>query len=171
VLKINTKSLHSLSYGLYVVTSKKDGKYNGQIANTVFQVTSSPATIAVSVNKQNLTHEYIRASGSFTVSVLSKDTPLPFIGRFGFRSGREIDKLEGTNFKIGNSGVPIVLDNALIWLEAKVMKKLDINSHSLFIGEVIDADVLVDGEPMTYAHYRLVKKGVVPKNAPTYMEE
>jgi len=168
---MNTKSLHLICYGLYLVTSKKDGKYNGQIVNTVFQVTSNPVTIAVSINKQNLTHEYISASGVFAVSILSKDTPLPFIGRFGFRSGRETEKLEGINFKIGKTGVPIVSDNALTWLEAKVMTKLDINSHSLFIGEVVDADVSADGEPMTYAYYRLVKKGGVPKTAPTYMEE
>ena len=81
---MNLKSLHKLSYGLYVVTSKKGDKLNGQIANTVFQVTSEPPTIAVSINKNNLTWEYIKDSGAFAVSVLCVDTPLSFIGRFGF---------------------------------------------------------------------------------------
>jgi ferric-chelate reductase [NAD(P)H] len=167
---MNVKALHSVSYGLYVVTSKKDEKRNGQIANTVFQVASQPVTIAVSINKQNLTHEYIGESEVFAVSILSKDTPLPFIGRFGFRSGREIDKLEGVNFKMGKTGAPIVLDNALAWLEAKVVGKLDVGSHTLFTAEVVDADVLADGEPMTYAYYHLVKRGSTPKTAPVHVE-
>lgn len=167
---MNVKALHCICYGLYIVTSKKNGKYNGQIANTVFQVTSQPVAVAVSINKQNLTHEYISTSKVFAVSILSKNTPLPFIGRFGFRSGREINKLEGVNFKIGKTGVPIVLDNALTWLEAKVVQETDCGSHTIFIGEVVDADVLVEGEPMTYDYYRLVKKGGVPKTAPTHVD-
>jgi ferric-chelate reductase [NAD(P)H] len=126
--------------------------------------------VAVSINKQNLTHEYINVSGVFAVSVLSKDTPLPFIGKFGFRSGREINKLEDVNFKIGKTGVPIVLDNALAWLEAEVKGKLDAGSHTLIVGEIVDADVLAEGEPMTYAYYHLVKRGGIPRTAPVQVE-
>ena len=102
------------------------------------------------------------------VSALSKDTPLSFIGRFGFKSGREINKLEGVNFKIGRTGVPIVLDNTLAWLEVK--GELDVGSHTLFAGEIVDANVLTGGEPMTYAYYRLVKRGGTPKTAPVHAE-
>jgi len=81
--------LHNISYGMYIVSSNKGDLLNGQIANTVFQVTNEPITIAVSINKQNLTHEFIEASSCFSVSVLAEDTPLKFIGKFGFRSGRK----------------------------------------------------------------------------------
>jgi len=92
---MNTKALHKIGYGIYVVTSIKGDKLNGQIANTVFQITSQPPTIAVSINKENLTHQFIEESRVFAASVLRQATPLPFIGRFGFKSGRDIDKLDG----------------------------------------------------------------------------
>jgi len=104
------------------------------------------------------------------VSALSKDTPLSFIGRFGFKSGREINKLESVNFKIGRTGVPIVLDNTLAWLEVEVKGELDVGSHTLFVSEIVDANVLTGGEPMTYAYYRLVKRGGTPKTAPVHAE-
>ena len=168
---MNLKSLHKLSYGLYVVTSRKDDKFNGQIANTVFQVTSEPPTIAVSINKSNLTWEYIKDSGVFTVSVLCQDTPLPFIGRFGFRSGRDINKLQGVNYKIGETRAPIVLDNAVSYLEAKVTKEIDVGTHTIFIGEVVSAEVLSEAKCLTYEYYHEVKRGITPKTAPSYVTE
>ena len=89
---MDPNALHSISYGMYIVSSVKDARPNGQIANTVFQITSEPATIAISINKKNLTHEYIEASSLFSVSVLEEATPLPFIGKFGFKSGKTEDK-------------------------------------------------------------------------------
>lgn len=168
---MNLNALYSISYGLYVVTSKKNGSFCGQIANTVFQVSSQPITVAVCINKQNLTHEYINASKVFAVSILSKDTPLPFIGLFGFKSGRDINKFKNVNFKTGKTGVPIVLDNVLAWLEAKVVNKLDVDTHTIFVGKVVDADVLMEGEPLTYAYYHQVKKGTTPKTAPIHQED
>lgn len=167
---MNLKALYKLGYGLYVVCSKKDGKLNCQIANTVFQVSSEPPTVAVAINKQNLTHEFIASSKVFTVSVLSQDTPLSFIGGFGFKSGRETDKLKGVNYRSGVTGAPIVLENALAYLEAKVVNQMDCGTHTLFLGEVVEADVLKDGEPMTYAYYHQVKRGSTPKTAPSYVE-
>ena len=98
---MNTKALHKLGYGLYVITSKKAGRLNGQIANTLFQVTSQPPTVAVSINRDNLTWEFIKESRVFAASVLCEATPLTFIGRFGFRTGRDMDKFDGINYKIG----------------------------------------------------------------------
>jgi len=167
---VNRKALHRISYGLYVVTSRRSDEFNGQIANTVFQVTSEPATIAVSIDKQNLTHEFIRESRVFTVSVLSKNTPLKFIGHFGFKSGRDIDKLVGINYNVGRTGAPVVLDHTVACLEAEVIKEVDAGTHTIFIGEVVDAEVLTDEEPMTYAYYHLVKRGITPKAAPTYIK-
>lgn len=160
-----------LSYGLYVITSKKDGQINGQIANTAFQVTSDPPTIAVSINKQNLTYEYIQASRTFAVSIISKATPMPFIGHFGFKSGRDINKFETVRYKTGETGVPIVLDNAIACIEADVVKELDCGSHTIFVGQVRDCCILDnEGEPMTYAYYHEVKGGKSPKTAPSYQE-
>jgi flavin reductase (DIM6/NTAB) family NADH-FMN oxidoreductase RutF/rubredoxin len=168
---MNTKVLHNLSYGLYVISSRKGDKFNGQIANTVFQVASEPPTVAVSINKQNLTHEFISASKVFTASILSQDTPLSFIGHFGFKSGREVDKLKDVNYKLGETRAPIVLDHSLAYLEAKVINRVDVGTHTIFIGELVGADVFREGEPMTYAYYHQVKKGTTPKTAPSYIVE
>jgi flavin reductase (DIM6/NTAB) family NADH-FMN oxidoreductase RutF/rubredoxin len=168
---MNLKALYKLGYGLYVVTSKDGNKFNGQIANTVFQVCSEPAIIAVAINRQNLTHEFIEHSGVFTASILSQDTPLSFIGRFGFKSGREIDKFEGVNYKIGTTQAPVVTDNALAYLEANVIQRMDVGTHTIFVGELVAAEVLREGEPMTYAYYHQVKRGTTPKTAPSYIEQ
>ncbi len=168
---MNLKALHKLSYGLYVVSSRKGDRINGQIANTVFQITSEPPTIAVSINKGNLTHEYIKESRVLTASVLSQDTPLSFVGHFGFKSGRDIDKFDGINYKIGETKCPVVIDNTLAYIEAKVIGELDIGTHTIFVAELIAADVIKEGEPMTYAYYHQVKRGTTPKTAPSYIEE
>ncbi len=165
------KTFHKLGYGLYVVSSKKDKSFNGQIANTVFQITSNPPAIAVSINKKNLTHNFILESKLFTVSILSTETPMKFIGRFGFRSGREIDKFEGVDYQVGVTGTPIVLENSIGYLEAEVINTLDVGTHVVFVGKVVDAQILKDGEPMTYAYYRKVRGGKVPKAAPTYIDQ
>jgi len=168
---MNLKALYKLGYGLYIVTSIKGKRLNGQIANTVFQITSEPPTIAVSINKNNLTHEFIKESKVLAVSVLSQDTPLSFIGHFGFKSGRDIDKLSGINYKIGETGAPVVTDNTLAYLEARVDKEVDVGTHTIFIGKLVRAEVIKEGEPMTYAYYHQVKRGTTPKTAPSYIEE
>ena len=168
---MNFKALHKLGYGLYIVSSKKGDSLNGQIANTVFQVTSEPPTIAVSINKNNLTHKFIRESKVLAVSILSRDTPLFFIGHFGFKSGRDIDKFEGVNYKMGEVQAPVVTDNTLAYLEARVTQEVDVGTHTIFIGELVGADVVKEGEPMTYAYYHQVKRGTTPKTAPSYIEE
>jgi flavin reductase (DIM6/NTAB) family NADH-FMN oxidoreductase RutF/rubredoxin len=168
---MDLRVLHNCTYGLYVIGSRKGDRLNGQIANTVFQVTSDPPTIAVSINKQNLTHEFISESKVFTASILSQDTPLSFIGHFGFKSGKEVDKLKDVNYKLGETKAPIVLDHSLAYLEAKVINQVDVGTHTIFIGEVVGASVLSEGEPMTYAYYHQVKRGTTPKTAPSYIEE
>jgi len=168
---MNPKALHKCSYGLYVVSSRKGDELNGQISNTVFQVASDPPTIAVSICKENLTHGFITESKVFTASILSQDTPLSFIGHFGFKSGRDIDKFEGINYKTGETQAPVVIDNALAYLEAKVLQEVDVGTHTIFVGELMGADVIREGEPMTYAYYHQVKRGTTPKTAPSYIEE
>ncbi|MEW6420018.1 MAG: rubredoxin [Nitrospirota bacterium] len=169
---MNLKALHKISYGLYVISSKKGEKFNGQIANTVFQVTSEPPVIAVSICKQNLTHEFIQESKVFTVSILSKETPMKFIGRFGFKCGRDFNKFEDLSYKIGViTGSPVVLENTIGYLECEVIDSLDVGTHTVFIGKIIDAEIIKDEEPMTYAYYHEIKGGKSPKTAPTYIKE
>ncbi len=163
------EALHHIGYGMYIVSSVKDGRANAQVANTVFQVCSEPAALAVCLNKQNLTHEYVASSRRFVASVLSEQAPLEFIGRFGFRSGRDIDKLAGIETKLGATGVPVVTQNATAYLEVEVERELDVWTHTLFVGKVVAAGVLSDGVPMSYAYYHQVKQGLTPRSAPSYV--
>ncbi len=162
-------TLFKLSYGLYVISSKNSDKHNGQIANTVMQVTSEPIKILICINKNNLTYQYIKESGLFSVSILDQNTPMQFIGHFGFKSGRDIDKFKGIDHKIGQTGAPIVTSNTLGYLECEVVGEMDAGTHVTFIGKLIDAQTLQAGEPLTYAYYHQVKNGKVSKNAPTYI--
>jgi len=168
---MDTKALHMISYGMYIIGSRKGDRINGQTANTVIQVSSDPPVISVCINKGNLTHEYIEESEVFTVSVLSQDTPLKIIGGFGFKSGRDADKFEGVDYKLGETGAPVVLANTLTYLEARVIDSIDVGTHTIFIGEIAAAEVLAEGEPMTYAYYHLVKRGTTPKSAPSYHKD
>jgi rubredoxin/flavin reductase (DIM6/NTAB) family NADH-FMN oxidoreductase RutF len=137
----------------------------------VFQITSEPPTVAVSINKSNLTWEYINESRVFAVSILRQDTPLDFVGRFGFKSGRDIDKLAGINYRIGQTKAPIVTDNAVAYLEVEVTNEMDMGTHTIFAGRLVDAEVLTDEVCMTYDYYHQIKRGTTPKTAPSYVAE
>lgn len=165
---MSSQALQKINYGMYIVTSGTQSECNGQIANTVFQVTSEPETIAVSINKQNFTHEFIRKTGFLAVSVLSRNASMKLIGGFGFRCGKDFDKFEGVTYKVGKTGIKIVLDGVIAYIEAKVDKEVDLGTHTLFIARVVDTEVLSDDEPMTYAFYHEIKKGLTPSTAPTY---
>ncbi|MFW6120584.1 MAG: rubredoxin [Petrotogales bacterium] len=168
---MNGRALQKISYGLYIVCSKKGEKINGQIANAVFQVTSEPPTIAVSINKQNLTYEYIEHSKVFTMSILCDKAPMTYIGTFGYNSGRNIDKFKDVKYKIGKTGAPIVIDHASAFIEAKLINHISIGTHTIFIGEIVDADILTEDKCMTYEYYHVIKGGKSPKNAPTYIKD
>jgi len=168
---MNLETLCKISYGMYIICSKMGDKFNGQIANTVCQIIAEPPTIAISICKQNLTHSFINESKVFTVSILEQETPMKLIGLFGFRSGREINKFEDVKYKIGITGVPIVLENTLAYIEAELINSIDVGTHTLFIGKLIETEKIKDGEPMTYAYYRIVKSGKSPKTAPTYIKK
>ncbi len=161
--------LDLLSYGLYIVAAKSGEQINGLIVNTVFQITAFPPRVAVSINKENLTHDLIVQSGMFSVSILDQSTPLAFIGRFGFRSGRELDKLSDVKHLEGIENCPIIVDYALAYLEVKVINQVDADTHSVFIGEVKGAKMLQEGTPLTYAYYHQIKGGKTSKRAATYI--
>lgn len=169
---LDLESLFRLSYGMCIISSRKNNRFNGCIVNTVFQVTPEPPMVAASVNRQCLTHEYITDSKVFTVSILSQEAPMSFIGRFGFRSGREIDKFEQVNFKTGQTGSPIILDNTVGFIEAEVTESIEVGTHTLFIAGIVACGTLdEDKEPMTYAYYRDIKHGRTPKTAATYIKK
>lgn len=161
--------LHNITYGMFIVSSNKEKALNGQIANTVFQVTSVPVTIAISINNKNLTYEYIESSRHFSVSILEEETPLTFIGKFGFKSGKQEDKFKDTGFKVLPSGCPLVTDYTIGYIEADVIKSLDCGTHTLFLGCMRDFAILKEGKPMTYDYYHNVKKGTTPPKAPTFI--
>ena len=165
---LNRKAFENLSYGLYIVTSRNKDRLNGQIVNTVIQVTSEPPRVAVIINRKNLTHEYVSQSRLFGVSVLEEAAPLTFFGPFGFRSGRDYDKLSKVQFKEGTTGCPLVTQYTLSLLEARVMEQIDLGTHTVFIGDVVSSEVLKEGSPLTYRYYRENLKGKPSRYSPTY---
>ena len=164
---VDPKALFTFSYGLYVVSTSWDGKLNGQVADAVMQLSAEPICIAVCLNKNNYTTELLAKSKKFSVSVFAEEVPLPFIGIFGFRSGREQDKFSKCSYKMTELGLPIVTEHTLAAAEAVVTEVVDVHTHRLFIGEVKSAVVLAEGNPLTYADYHKLKKGKSHANAPS----
>lgn len=165
------KAFHKLSYGVYLVTTRFNGKNAGYIANTVFQVTSEPSLIALSCHKKNSSTEKIINSGIFSVSVLKKDTSTSLIGQFGFMSGEELDKFRNIETITAETGAPIVQDSSVAWFDCRVHSVQDLGSHMLIIGEVVNSEVVSDEEPLTYVHYREKYRMLSPKHSPTYIEK
>jgi len=169
---IDYNALFKVSYGLYIVCAGSKENGNGYISNTVFQITSDPPRFATCCNKDNHTVGLIQSSGVFSVSVLQIDASVRTIGAFGYKSGKETDKLKEMDVRYGETGVPIVLNDAIAFLEFKVVETLDVGTHLMFIGELVHSEVLDDNtDPLTYDYYRKEKKGVAPKNAPTYIDK
>lgn len=148
-------ALFKISYGLYIVTSLEGQKINGQCANSVFQVTSEPAKVAIGINKQNYTHQFIEASGLVGISILGKQGH-DLVRKFGYQSGRNANKFADVGYRSGSSGVPI-LDKAIAFLEGKVINKMDCGTHTLFLLDITNGGLTEDAEPMTYAYFRATK--------------
>ena len=170
---INFEALFRISYGLYIVSSGDKNHGNGFISNTVFQVTAEPPKFALCCSKNNYTADFITRTNAFSVSVLHIAASPDLFGRFGYRSGKDFNKLEGMNVRYGeDTGVPIVLNDCIAFLECRVVQTVDLGTHLLFIGELLHSAILDDTrEPITYMYYRQKRKGVAPKNAPTYVDK
>lgn len=164
---MNYEIYTKLSYGVYVITSTKDDNHYGCVANSAMQITDKPSTIAVSVNHNNATHQAISESGYFAINVLQESIDPQLIGTFGFKSCKEINKFESISYTM-KDGLP-VLNDSLGYLTLKVINTMETPTHTVFLGEVIDGDVLNQGTPMTYKYYHEVIKGKSPKNAPTHI--
>lgn len=163
---MNKSALYQLSYGVYVISTWDKGRATGCTANSAMQITSDPATIAVSINHDNYTNQCIQDTGKFAISILGENTDPSVIGTFGFYSGKDTDKFDKVE-PVMKEYMPVVSD-ACAYIVCEVIDKMETSSHTVFLGKVLDADVLKQDEPMTYAYYHKVIKGKSPKNAPTY---
>lgn len=170
---MNIEAFFKLTYGLYVVSSGNKNEKSAYIANTAFQVTAEPAQMAISCHKDNHTSSVIQNSGAFSVSVLRQEASSELIGLFGYKSSNDTDKLKNIEYDTGQTGVPIVKQECLSWFECKIVQSVDVGTHTIFIGEVVGADIINNTEepPLTYAYYREVKHGLAPENAPTYVDK
>ena len=152
--EINPAAMFTLSYGLYVVTVNDGQRDSGCIVNTVTQLTDSPKRITVAINKANYTNEVIKKTGEFNVSVLSQDATFHQFQQFGFSSGRDTDKFEGCGyFDRSANGLRYVPENTNAYLSAKVVDSLEFETHTLFIADVTEAQVLSDVPSVTYSYY------------------
>ena len=170
---IDYEALFKIPYGLFIISSGDKEHGNGFISNSVMQVTAEPPQFAICCNKNNYTAEFISNSKVFSVSILHNEVAPDIFGRFGYRSGRDYNKMDGIDLMYGEStGVPIVLNDSVAFLECRLVQTIDVGTHYLFIGHLMNAEIMDDEkEPITYAFYRKVRKGVAPKNAPTYVDK
>ena len=152
---MDNKAMYKLSYGLFVLTTNANGRDNGCITNTAIQAASEPNQLSVCVNKANFTHDMIRESGKFTVSVLSQKADFEIFKRFGFQSGRNVDKFEGfPDVKRGENGIYYVTKGTNAFISVNVEKTQDLGSHTMFIGTIRDMEVLSDTPSATYEYYQ-----------------
>lgn len=166
---MDNKVFTKLSYGVYAVTTWDSGRPTGCIANSAMQITSNPATVAISINHNNYTNGCIDQSSKFAISVLKEQTDPLVIGTLGFFSGRDTNKFEKVSYELKDY-MPVVTD-ACGYIVCNVINKMETETHTVFLGEVIAGEVLSEEEPMTYSYYHKVIKGKSPKNAPTYLPE
>lgn len=157
---IDVTALFKISYGLFVVTSRDEDKDNGLIVNTVTQVTDTPNRIAVTINKSNYSHDIIKKTGKMNVNCLSVDAPFSVFENFGFKSGRDCDKLSGVEFWRSPNGISVLIDNINAFISLEVETYVDIDTHGMFICKVTEAKEICDKESMTYTYYH---KNVKPK--------
>ncbi len=158
----------SMSYGLYVVSAEADGQRAGCVINTATQVTAEPPRIMVAVHKDNVTTDVIERAGAFTVTAIDKTADMPYIGNFGFRTSANFDKFEKYGCEISAVGSPYSPEHACALFACRVVKTVDVGTHLLFIGDVVDARRLSDEEPLTYGYYHSTLKGKTPPKASSY---
>ena len=167
---VDPTAFQKLSYGLFVLSAKADGKDNGCIINTAAQLTSSPNRINIAVNKANYTHDMILNTGIFNISVLAEDTSFDTFKRFGFASGKDTDKFAGFENSVARSanGLLYVTEGTNAFMSAKVVDSYDYGTHTLFIAEITEAEVLREEPSVTYAYYF---EHIKPKPQPKIEEE
>lgn len=152
---MNNKAMYKIGYGLYVLTSGNEEKKSGCIINTAIQVTSTPNCVSITVNKQNFTHDLIKESGIFNVSMISEQADFSLFTHFGFQSGRDVDKF--ADFKEtaqAENGLPYITKQTNAYLSGKVKQEVDLGTHTMFIADVTAAEVLSEEPTATYDYYQ-----------------
>lgn len=162
-------AMYKIPYGLYVLTAREGEKDNGCIINTAAQVTSSPNRITVAVNKDNYTHDMIKNTGVFNVSVLTEGATFETFENFGFQSGREADKLAKITFSRAENGVVYLTDKVNAVISGKVCQEIDMGTHTIFVADVTDAKVLSEDESVTYSYYQKNIKPAPEKKSKGYV--
>lgn len=150
----NMKALWNIGYGLYVVTSHDGKKDNGLIVNTVIQVTNTPERIAVTINKQNYSHDIIKETGKMNVNTLTVETPFKVFQAFGFVSGRDTDKFKDCTPNRSENGLVVLPKYINSYMSLAVEQYIDLGTHGMFICSITEADVVSDLETMTYTYYQ-----------------
>ena len=158
----NSRVMIKIPYGLYILTARDGDIDNGCVVNTVTQITASPISVMVAVNKNNYTEELIRKSGKFNVSILDTDTDFETIKHFGFQSGREVKKIFQGIDRTEN-GVSYISAGACAVISVNVTAVQDMGTHTVFFGEVCEALELSKKTPITYSYYH---EHIKPKPAP-----
>ena len=166
---MDATALFKMTYGLYVVGTGDNGRPTGCIINTCFQVTSENPIVAISMNKNNYTHDAIVRNRRFSLAILAEDSDTSLITTFGFQSGRDKNKYEGRDYT-WQDDVPILNGKFAGHIVCELLHIADNETHDVFFARVVDT-LPGEGTPMTYAYYHQVVKGRAPKNAPTYVEE
>ncbi len=165
---MDRKAMYKLSYGLFVLTAREDGKDNGCIINTAIQAASEPNQLSICVNKANYTHDMIQRTGKFTVSVLSQKAQFELFKHFGFQSGRDTNKFEAfEQCARGTNGIYYITEGTNAYISVTVTKTEDLGSHTMFIGEITDMEVLSNVPSVAYAYkmkYDAIKKKAGRKN-------
>ena len=152
---MDAKAMYKLTYGLFVVTASKDGKQNGCIVNTAQQVTSTPNRISVAINKANYTHDLVMETRKFNVSILNQAASFELFKRFGFQSGRDVDKFAGfTGYKKALNDVNYITEGTNAYISAWVEQTIDLGTHTLFIAAVTNMETLNDVPSVTYDYYQ-----------------
>lgn len=153
---MDNKVMYSLSYGLFILSARRGEKDNGCITNTAIQVTTTPNRIVIAVNKGNYTHDMVQETGRFTLSVLSEEAKFDLFQRFGFQSGRDVDKLAGFEAHVGRDadGICYVTQGTNAWISCKVVSATDLGTHTLFLADVLDGGILSGAPSATYAYYQ-----------------
>ena len=147
-------AMYKLTYGLFVLTAKDGNKDNGCIINTAMQVTTTPNRIIVVVNKQNYTHDMIRKTKEFNVSCLSEEVTFDVFRRFGFQSGKDVDKMAGMDYPRAENGIMYIPELTSAYISGKVVSETDMGTHTMFLADVVDARGLSEQEPVSYSYYQ-----------------
>lgn len=152
---MNQNAMYKISYGLFILTAREDGFDNGCIINTAMQVTTTPNRISITVNKQNKTHDMVKATGIFNISTLSEEADFNIFRHFGFQSGKNVDKFEDYGPKErSENGLYYITKGVNSYISGKVVQETDLGTHTMFIADVTAAEVLSETPSVTYTYYQ-----------------